>query len=250
MKSIRELAWNVDEPTYRADRALSYSTISRFEREGWRKIQSLFDKIETPSLTFGSAVDTMLTDGEEAFNNAFIVCDFPPLSDTLISITKYLHNNFHEKHRKISTISDEEINKTALMFDYYSNPRYNTLRIKNVKELCAEYYVLLTLADNKTVLSKNDYADVLACVNELKTSPVTESFFYINPFDTSIEKVFQLKFKAEFEGIPVRCMFDELIIDHDNKVIYPIDLKTTGHAEEEFEDSFSKWRYEIIKNIY
>ena len=63
MKSIKELAWSVDEPTYRADSAISYSTLSRFEREGWRKLSSLFDKIETPSLTFGSAVDTKLTDG-------------------------------------------------------------------------------------------------------------------------------------------------------------------------------------------
>lgn len=245
MKSIKEIAWNVTEPEYRADRAFSYSTISRFEREGWRKISSLFDRIDTPSLTFGSAVDTLLTDGSEAFNESFIVCEFPALSDSLISITKYLHNNFHENHRKLSTISDSEINNAALMFGYYSNPKYENFRIKNIKETCDEYYSLLTLANGKVVLSQNDYEDVITCADELRNNPVTSNFFKINPFETHIEKVFQLKFKAEFNGIPVRCMFDELIVDHENKIIYPIDLKTTGHAEEEFEDSFSQWRYEI-----
>ena len=245
MKSIRELAWNVDEPTYRADSAISYSTLSRFEREGWRKLGSLFDKIETPSLTFGSAVDTKLTDGDEAFNERFIVCDFPPLSDTLISITKFLHKNFHESHRKLSMIDDAEISRAALMFNYYANPKYENFRIKSIKENCDEYYSLLTLAGDKTVLSQDDYADVMACVDELKTNPATKYFFSLNPFETQIEKVFQLKFRAEFQSIPVRCMFDEIIVDHENKMIYPIDLKTTGHPEEEFEGSFVQWRYEI-----
>lgn len=249
-KSIKDISWQVPEPTYRADSAISYSTLSRFEREGWRKLGSLFDKIETPSLTFGSAVDTKLTDGDEAFNERFIVCDFPPLSDTLISITKFLHKNFHENHRKLSMIDDAEISRAALMFNYYANPKYENFRVKSIKESCDEYYSLLTLAGDKTVLSQNDYADVMACVDELKTNPATKYFFSSNPFEAHIEKVFQLKFRAEFQGIPVRCMFDEIIVDHEKKVIYPIDLKTTGHPEEEFEGSFSQWRYDIQAKLY
>lgn len=250
MKSIRELAWNVTEPEYRADSAISYSTLSRFEREGWRKLSSLFDKIETPALTFGQAVDTKLTDGDEAFNERFIVCDFPPLSDTLISITKFLHKNFHENHRRLSMIDDTEISRTAQMFNYYANPKYENFRVKSIKESCSEYYSLLTLAGDKTVLSQSDYSDVMACVDELKTNPATKYFFSSNPFETHIEKVFQLKFRAEFQGIPVRCMFDEIIVDHTNKLIYPVDLKTSGHPEEEFRDSFVTWRYDIQSKLY
>lgn len=249
-KSIKELSWNVTEPEYRADSAISYSTLSRFEREGWRKLSSLFDKIETPALTFGQAVDTKLTDGDEAFNERFIVCDFPPLSDTLISITKFLHKNFHENHRKLSMIDDAEISRAALMFNYYANPKYENFRVKSIKENCDEYYSLLTLAGDKTVLSQDDYSDVMACVDELKTNPATKYFFSSNPFETHIEKVFQLKFRAEFQGIPVRCMFDEIIVDHEKKMIYPIDLKTTGHPEEEFEGSFVTWRYDIQSKLY
>lgn len=250
MRSIKDVSWQVPESTYRADSAISYSTLSRFEREGWRKLDSLFDKIETPPLTFGSAVDTKLTDGDEAFNERFIVCDFPPLSDTLISITKFLHKNFHESCRKLSMIDDAEINRTALVFNYYANPRYENFRVKNIKESCDEYYSLLTLAGDKTVLSQNDYADIMACVDELKTNSATKYFFSSNPFETHIEKVFQLKFRTEFKDIPVRCMFDEIIVDHEKKLIYPIDLKTSGHPEEEFEGSFTQWRYDIQAKLY
>lgn len=249
MKSIRDIAWNVSEEEYRADTAISYSTLSRFEREGWRKICSLFEKIDTPSLLFGSAVDTLLTDGEDEFNERFIVCQFPQISDTLTAITKDLHNKYGNSYRRIDMIPDDIISDTAVLHGYYKGANYANYRIKQVKENCEEYYSLLSLAQNKKVLSQSDYDDVLKCIEELRLNSAT-SYFFDEPLSDDIEKVFQLKFKAEFEGIGVRCMFDELIVDHTNKVIYPIDLKTTGHPEEEFEGSFVQWRYDIQAKLY
>ena len=49
-KSLRDISWQVDEPTYRADPALSYSTLARYEREGFNNLDKLFDSIDTPSL--------------------------------------------------------------------------------------------------------------------------------------------------------------------------------------------------------
>lgn len=249
-KSIRELAWNVSEPEYRADPAISYSTLSRFEREGWRKIGSLFDKIDTPALTFGSAVDTMLTDGVDAFNERFAVCEFPNISDNLKQIAKALHRKFKDEYRKLSAIPEQEIDNMATVFNYYANAKYAEYRVKQIKENCDEYYSLLTLAEGKTVLSQDDYNDVIKCLDELKSNPATKPYFWVNPFDTDVEKVFQLKFKAEWNGHSVRCMFDELWVDHKRKIIIPIDLKTTGHPEDEFKSSFAQWRYDIQAKLY
>ena len=66
MKKLSEISWNVPESIYRADPALSYSTLSRFDREGFANIDNLFDKQETPSLLLGSIVDTIITDGNYA----------------------------------------------------------------------------------------------------------------------------------------------------------------------------------------
>ena len=33
-KDFKDISWQVDEPTYRQDEALSYSTLSRYDREG------------------------------------------------------------------------------------------------------------------------------------------------------------------------------------------------------------------------
>lgn len=246
-KSIIDISWKVDEPTYRADPAYSYSTLSRFDREGFRKLGSLFDKIESPALRFGSAVDTILTDGPEAFKQRFIVCEFPQLSEVLVGMTKALYNAFSNECRSIDMIADEDI----LMYAINYQPNWgNEAKLKNIRTKCADYYSLLALAGDKEILSQRDYDDAVNCVNELKNNPYTKGYFFINPFDKRFEKVFQLKFKATYNGIPVRCMFDELIVDHEEKIIYPIDLKTTGHPEEEFEQSFLTWRYMIQAQLY
>ena len=41
-KSLKSVSWDVSESEYRNDPALSYSTISRFDREGFSNLSNLF----------------------------------------------------------------------------------------------------------------------------------------------------------------------------------------------------------------
>ena len=99
-KSLKDISWLVDEPTYRADEALSYSTLSTYEREGkFEKLPTLFEHKESLSLLWGSCLDTLLTDGEEAYNEQFFVAEFPPCSSSIINIVKSLFN-LYKKERE------------------------------------------------------------------------------------------------------------------------------------------------------
>ena len=69
-KSLKDISWDVTEEVYREDPALSYSTLARYEREGFNNLSKLFNRIETPSLTFGSAVDSIITGGQEEFDDS------------------------------------------------------------------------------------------------------------------------------------------------------------------------------------
>ena len=71
MKKLFDISWQVEEDEYRKDSALSYSTLARYERTGFNGLSSLFDHLETPSLSFGSAVDSIITGGEEEFKERF-----------------------------------------------------------------------------------------------------------------------------------------------------------------------------------
>lgn len=41
-----------------------------------------------------------------------------------------------------------------------------------------------------------------------------------------------------------------LLVDHEKKIVYPIDLKTSSHTEWDFFESFVQWRYDIQARLY
>lgn len=250
IKSLKELALDITEEEYRQDSALSYSTLAKYERSGFNGLSNLFDRIDTPSLTFGSAVDSIITGGEEEFNDRFMVADYPSVPDSIISIVKNLFNNFKEVYFTLEEIPYDSILAEIVNCNYQSNWKPET-RVKVVKEKGQEYYNLLFLSQGKTILDNNTYYDVINTVEALKTSAVTKWYFEEDsPFNNDIERLYQLKFKATFNGIDYRCMMDEVIVDHTNKKIYLIDLKTSGKKEWEFAKSFNEWSYQIQARLY
>lgn len=207
MKSLKDISWNVTEKEYRADPALSYSTLSKFNREGFDNLEHLFDKTESPSLLFGSIVDCILTGTEEEFNDRFFVADFPELPEKQKEIVESI---FHaaEPGESWDDITDAVILSCIVANNYQSNWKQGT-RIKVIREAGREYYDLLVLANGKTVINRQLYQDALSCVEILKQSESTKWYFEEdNPFDKSIERLYQLKFKGEYSGIPLRCMAD------------------------------------------
>lgn len=246
MKWLNDIAWNVTEPVYREYNALSQSTISKYAREGFNKISSLFDRIETASLTFGSIVDCLVTEPEE-FDNRFMVADFPKISDTQKSIVECLFSK--DYICSLKEIPDNDLLKAIEQFKYQQNWKPET-RIRVIKENCSEYWDMLTLSNGKKVISTEEYNNAVECVTALKTSEATKMWFDDNPFNTDLKGWYQLKFKYEFSNIPVKCMFDRIVVDYKRKIIYPCDLKTSSSMEYEFFKSFMKWNYYIQANMY
>lgn len=250
-KSLYDLSWQVSEEEYRADPAYSYSTLARFNREGFDNLDKLFDRLETPSLLFGSMVDTLLTDGQEEFDKRFEVAQFPNISDNLIQVARELFRLYHESYRSINLIPDNIIASVGENCGYYANPKYASFRVKKIKEECSEYYNLLFLTIDKTLVSNSDYQIAQDCVNTLKTHKYTKWYFESdNPFNPDIERFYQLKFKGEYEGIHLRCMADLIIVDHNRKRIIPCDLKTSSKKEWNFFKSFIDWNYWIQAQLY
>ena len=87
-------------------------------------------------------------------------------------------------------------------------------------------------------------------VRALRESPATSGYFADNDELSPIKRYYQLKFKAILNGVGYRCMADLIVVDYEKKVIYPIDLKTSGHSEWNFENSFKQWNYMIQARLY
>ena len=249
-KSIKDISWQVTESEYRGDPALSYSTLARYEREGFNNLDKLFDKVDSPSLVFGSAVDTLITGSEDEFNEHFIVAqlDNPP-SDTLITITKRLFDIYKMNYTDIKNIPDESL-INAIDDISWNNHWLSKTRAKKIKEDCAAYYKLLYLSKDKTILNTYIYQEVLNTVDKLKSADSTRFYFEDNVFDNNIERLYQLKFKANLNEVDYRCMADLLVVIHDRKLVVPVDLKTSYKPEWDFYKSFIEWRYDIQARLY
>lgn len=249
-KSLRSISWDVSEETYRADPSLSYSTLAKYEREGFNNLDKLFDRTETPSLTFGSAVDSIITGGQEEFDERFMVAEFPSTPDSIIKIVKSLFYQYGEDYRSLVSIPDESVIKETEFQSYQMNWKPET-RAKVVKEKGADYYNLLFISNNKTILDSQTYQDVCNAVKALKESPSTKFYFAEdNPFEPEIERLYQLKFKGVFDGVGYRNMADLIIVNHKEKWVKPVDLKTSSHTEWDFFKSFVDWRYDIQARLY
>lgn len=249
-RELKDISWLVDEPTYREDSALSYSTLSTYESLGFSGLDHLFDKKESPSLLAGSMVDTILTGGEDEFNSQYFVADFPSLGEKEQKIADYLFNQFSGSYDSFGNIPATYILDAANVFEFQKNWKDDT-RVKVLSERCFQYYQLKYQAFGKTIVDAATFEDVKNMVIALREAPATSGYFAEDDEMSPIRRYYQLKFKATFDGVGYRNMADLLVVNYEKKKVYPVDLKTSLYTPEwDFEQNFKKWHYYIQARLY
>lgn len=248
-KELYDISWKVPENVYRQDPALSYSTLSTYERTGFDGLDHLFDKKESPSLQLGSVVDTIITGGEEEFKNQYIVKDIK-ISDSGEMIAKYFAAGPYP-YESFMDIPEDVVSSAAKSLGFWKADKWDKRRYSEVMKTgdIADYYQTLLHAD-KTVLTLDTYNDALAMVRALRESPATSGYFAENDELSPIRRYYQLKFKAKFGDVVYRSMADLILVDYERKVVYPIDLKTSSHKEWDFEEALLQWHYCIQARLY
>jgi len=249
-ESLKNISWEVSEEIYRMVPALSYSILSKYERGGFGSLSTLFDKVESPSFLFGSALDTYLTEGTDTFFNKYYVGESPSLPPSQVSILETIFNMLPEAKKDFSTVTDELIIQIAAAANFQARWTSKVV-VEKIRETAQVYTDFLIQTDGKTLLPTELYKQVVESAECLIAHPATEQYFKSNnPFDLSIEYLNQMKFKATLGQLEFRCMADKIICDHTTKTITPIDLKTTSSFEWDFYKSFVTYRYDIQARLY
>lgn len=245
--TLQEASLNITEAQYRELPALSYSSLATFDREGYSCLDTLFDSISTPSLVFGSMVDCLMTEGDDTFAERYTVMDINLPAEAIVNIVDQLCESHAEK--QFALVSDEDILLAANAYEWCRSWKPAT-RISKIRETGSNYYNLKKKNEGKLIVVQQDVDDAKKCAETLKADPITSWYFAKDTFD-NIERLYQLKFQITdaITKIPVKGMLDLVIIDHDKKVIYPCDLKTTKNIYT-FEESFYKWRYYMQAAVY
>ena len=248
IKSLKELSLQVSEKEYREHSALSYSTIASYEKGGFSVIPHLFDKKESEALLFGSMVDTLITEGMDAFNSKFAIADFEIPTEAIKNIVDAFIESYPD-----CTLNDEDSNDLILnvcnKFEYQIRWKDDT-RISKVRELGSDYFEAMHNVGNRTIVSNDLYQEVLATVSALKTQPQTAKYLQIPESDSSVEALYQTKFVTILDGLEVKCMFDLILVNHARKLIIPVDLKTSSMMEYDFPKKYLENRYDLQARLY
>ncbi len=253
-KELSAISLHITEPEYRQrTQELSYSNLSTYEKVGFNGLDHLFDRKESSSLTFGSAVDCYLTGGVDEFHNTYTVMDIN-ITEGGENVIRQLVNKITNEnlgYEKFDDIPKKLVSDVAKESGFWKADKWDARRYNEVVGTgnVADYYDVLMHAD-KIVITTAIYQDLLNCVKALRESPSTSGYFAENDEFSPVRRYYQLKFAATFDGVGYRNMADLLVCDYEKKVIYPIDLKTSSHAEWDFEKSFTEWQYMIQARLY
>ena len=238
---------DITEQEYRAlEDRISYSLLSSVDRDKQDALTKVFIPtiptkygILTESILFGDYMeeDYYIFEGVAPTDKLKLACDtiFPNLS-----------KEFTLEEHKVAIVSI--IKGQAEPIDYYAKKDPEWIAEKIIKETSG-YWDELVKADGKITIDNELLNKANDASHTLKTHDFTSDIFNKDTFG-NVEKFSQVKLTFEYLSRDFKAMLDWLIIDHDNKVIKPYDLKTGGKTAEEFEASFFHWRYDIQGLLY
>ena len=247
MKSLKEYSLNLPEQEYHEYPAWSYSMIAKYARNGFSAIATLHDKMKpTPEMEFGSLFDSILTKGRKTLDD-YAVANFSvpdaerKVLDALLDICTC--PQFHD-------ISMDEVINVADSVSYQMKWKPDT-RYQKVAAYSGYYD---TLKSGKKLVSQKDWDDAVEMARIFRTDPYLKTLFGTKN-TKDVEYIYQPQFVVDYETeshgtVKVKCMFDLLIVDHRNKTIQPVDLKTSSMPAYDFPEHFVKMRYDIQGDLY
>jgi len=246
MKSLKEYSLNLPEQEYHDYPAWSYSMIAKYARNGFSAIATIHEKTKpTPEMEFGSLFDSILTKGRKTLDD-YAVADFtvPPAEKGVLDIlaSTSTFNHFEE-------IPMEEVINAAESVRYQPNYKPQTRYDKIAKY--SDYYD--TLKSGKKLVSKADWDDAVEMARIFRTDPYLKSLFGTKNTD-EVEYIYQAQFKTMMtvagRDVEVKIMPDLIVVNHKEKTIQPVDLKTSSMPAYDFPDHFVKMRYDIQGELY
>jgi hypothetical protein len=245
-----------NEKDYRTAEGISYSSLSRLADGP----DSYINKpvIEGDFLDNGSAVDILLTEGDEAFHKEFyIMTENKPSSDMMLAYVNSLlsHNTIKLTDEMHATALADSGYKSSPIVPTKKDPTGPTKYDKEGKK----YFAAVLAAGDKKVLDFEQNAKIRATVNQLRSNPFTAKYFEKDLPD-HIEIIYQfthywdLKYVDEVSGEvktrKAKLKADILVVDHHAKHIYGKDLKTTGKHTEAFRSSYRTYKYYLQEGLY
>jgi hypothetical protein len=242
------LVKTMTEPEYRQYSAISYSMLSGVSKSPASLIAS--DKESTSGLIYGSAVDTYVFDGEEEFKKKFALNIGVSPSQIVEKITKDTMTAIIQTKGQLEGELDDYDNlilDIATALEYGKGWKPETIIRKVKDEGGKDLFSFTKENEGKKILDQFQYDNVINTANTLYTHEFSKKWLTANENE---EVVFQFPIIWKYKGRECKSLFDIIKIDHVNKVIYPVDLKTSYDHVLSFPVNYFKWNYVLQASFY
>ncbi len=221
----------------------------------------------------GSAVDCILTNSIDAFNQEYYISSVDKLpSEAVIEILNLVYNDLlqdYAEHLEVLTGQDEPLpvtpfNEFVGELGNWSTyilsaceqtgwqPRWGAdAKLKNIIEPGSTYFLDMCLGFGKTIISQTQNNTIKNIVHSLETNPRTGRFFDRNFYADMPELTVYYQFPIYFEyrGVNCKALLDMVFVERDieGKIlsITGVDLKTMNGNTFYFPSSVKARRYDI-----
>lgn len=132
----------------------------------------------------------------------------------------------------------------AFAMSSYKESSYNSIKKKVSLEDNIIY--VQALKRNKILISAQEFGEMVSAESALYQHKKAPELIKPNPKNKEILTEFQIEWrfdKAPFDAFRMNSILDRIIIDHSNKKILIVDLKTTSSSVENFPYSVIKYKY-------
>lgn len=221
------------------DLLLSYSRLSEFDRTGPSSLIKRA-KIESDAVTLGSLVDDMISN--EKIEEIYYVSDINTPTASLKKLVDIIIQNYAE------IPSLEKVDEIVINNELWKSTKSLETRRKNYNnDLFWKYLDLHFNHFDKTIVTQDQMMVAEELVFVLQNYQYSKHYFEDNP---NIDIIRQYKFRIVEDDYVMRGFYDMLIIDHVDKTIKVVDLKTGKSNLSQFRDSFINWRYYLQEAVY
>jgi hypothetical protein len=228
----------VTEEVFKNTKGVSYSRLSKLAESPQAYQAALAEEDDSSAMALGSAVDIMLTQPERFEELVYVMSAEKPGSE-MMQIFCEVYAETEDKVRAHAA-SGFKINLDRVMIKFNEEGK--------------EYYEAIIKGKGKKILDIEGMFKANKIVDTLKTNPWTKKYFVP---EEGVELLFQPKIiwdlpyhsyvDDKLRTVTAKSMLDVIRIDHANKVIQPIDLKT---GAESFMKAYWKYRRYLQGAMY
>jgi hypothetical protein len=220
-------------------RNLSFSKVSDYDRNGAISLIRQNTK-ESLALKIGSLVDDLIFETKEHFDKTYYLFDGEKPTETLGKLCDIIIKNY------IKIPTKEQVLQIISHNDFWKSiKKQELIEAKFDNDDFWNYLKCMFETVNKVIVTTKELNDAKELAHILKTHNYSKKII-----NTSLESHNQFKFEFNYLNFNFRGIIDKIIIDHKNKKVRFIDLKTGADSALEFENSFIKWRYYFQGTIY